>query len=110
MFYALSAKGMPFDSADIEQVFAVYLRPYKNGHIQAQSIWGMTVAEEMLTFDAMCEKNGIDPCDGLDMLLADPNWFAADDGAASAPTKIPGGIGRARRVRRYTQTGPGPPA
>ena len=70
----------------------------------------MTVAEEMLTFDCMCERNGIDPGDGLDMLLANPDWFAADDGAASAPTEIPGGIGGARPVYRYMPTGPGPPA
>ena len=66
-------------SVDIGQVFSEHLRPYRNAHVQVQSVWGMTVAEELLTFDGMCEKNGIDPCDGLDRLTACPEWFAADD-------------------------------
>ena len=71
-FYALSTPGMPFDSGGIEHVFNNHLRPYRNAHIMVQSVWGMTVAEELLTFDGMCEKNGIDPCDGLDRLMACP--------------------------------------
>lgn len=118
MFYALTTPGMPFDSSDIEQVFSKHLRPYRNTHIMVQSVWDMNVAEEMLTFDAMCEKNGIDPCDGLDRLMACPEWFAADDGSgggsggcgcASSPGHGYSQAGRARRVRRYMPTGPGPP-
>ena len=116
MFYALSVKGMPFDSNEIERAFHELLGPYKRSHFQTQSVWGMTTGEELLTFIGMCTRNGIDPADGLDMLMADPNWFAADDGAASAPrcaaTAAAGGgaaAAAARRVRRYSQTGPGPP-
>ena len=65
MFYALSVPGMPFDSVDIGQVFSERLRPYRNAHARVQSVWGMTVAEDLPTFDGMCEKNGIDPCVGL---------------------------------------------
>ena len=114
MFYALSTPGMPFDSGDIERVFSKYLRPYRNAHTMVQSVWGMTVFEEMLTFDAMCEENGIDPCDGLDRLMACPEWFAADDdgnggcGCGSAPGCCRQ-AGRARQVQRYMPTGPGPP-
>ena len=97
MFYALSIPGMPFDSVDIGQVFSEHLRPYRNAHVRVQSVWGMTVAEDLLTFDGMCEKNGIDPCDGLDRLTACPEWFAADDyggggcacGSAAAPDSPP---------------------
>ncbi len=116
MFYALSVKGMPFDSNEIERAFHELLGPYKRSHFQTQSVWGMTTGEELLTFIGMCTRNGIDPADGLDMLMADPNWFAADDGAASAPrcaaAAAAGGgaaAAAARRVRRYSQTGPGPP-
>ena len=115
MFYALSVKGMPFDSNEIERAFHELLGPYKRSHFQTQSVWGMTTGEELLTFIGMCTRNGIDPADGLDMLMADPNWFAADDGAASAPrcaaAAAAGGAAAAaaRRVRRYSPTGPGPP-
>ena len=127
MFYALSTPGMPFDSSDIEQVFSKHLRPYRNAHIMVQSVWGATVTEELLTFAAMCEKNGIDPCDGLDRLMACPEWFAADDGgggdnggcgcacgcgcgseaADAAACRLH--AGRVRQVQRYMPTGPGPP-
>ena len=115
MFYALSTQGMPFDSIDIEQVFGRYLRPYRNAHIMVQSVWGMTVTEEELTFDAMCERNGIDPCDGLDRLMACPDWFAADDGGSGrcgCGSATPEGCRHADRpvvVQRYMPTGPGPP-
>ena len=94
MFYALSVKGMPFDSNEIERAFHELLGPYKRSHFQTQSVWGMTTAEELLTFIGMCTRNGIDPADGLDMLMADPDWFAADGGAArrvrpSAPLPQP---------------------
>ena len=117
MFYALSTQGMPFDSIDIEQVFGRYLRPCRNAHIMVQSVWGITVAEEDLTFDGMCERNGIDPCDGLDRLVACPDWLAADDdddggGRCGCGSATPAGCrhaGRAVEVRRYMPTGPGPP-
>ena len=115
MFYALSTQGMPFDSIDIEQVFGRHLRPYRNAHVMVQSVWGMTVTEEELTFDGMCERNGIDPCDGLDRLMACPDWFAADDdgsGRCGCGSATPEGCrhaGRAIEVRRYMPTGPGPP-
>ncbi len=102
MFYALSVKGMPFDSNEIERAFHELLGPYKRSHFQTQSVWGMTTGEELLTFIGMCTRNGIDPADGLDMLMADPNWFAADDGAACAPRRAASG-GAVRQVRRYSQ-------
>ena len=92
----------------------------------------LTVVEGLLTFDGMCKSNGIELADGLDGLLADHDWFAADDepAAAAAPLgghgrssnsggPLPrswaaaaaplGGHGRARLVVRYMSTGPGPP-
>ena len=113
LFFALSVPGMPFDSNDIERVFHSLLGPFKRAHVQVQSVWGMTVAEELLTFIGMCERNGIDPARGLDRLICDPEWFAADDGAAEAAeataAQQPCAPTAVRRVRRYQPTGPGPP-
>ena len=115
MFYALSVPGMPFDSNEIERVFNWLLGPFKRAHFQVQSVWGMTTAEECLTFDGMCEINGINPADALDMLAFDPDRFAADSGAAAAVAAHRRRadksciVGRMRQVRRYRPTGPGPP-
>ena len=76
---------MPFDSNEIERAFHELLGPYRKAHVQTQSVWGMTAGEELFTFTGMCARTGIDPANGLDMLMADPNWFAADNGAAGAP-------------------------
>lgn len=114
LFYALSVQGMPFDSSGIERVFNSLLRAFKNAHVQVQSEWAMTVSEEVLTFIGMCERNGIDPCNGLDMLLDCPDWFAGGGGgcgcAASSRHYHDGGGGGVRRVQPYKPTGPGPPA
>ena len=115
MFYALSVPGMPFDSSEIERVFHWLLGPFKRARFQVQSVWGMTTAEESLTFAGMCEINGINPADALDMLAFDPDWFAADSGAADAVAAHRSRadrsciVGRMRQVRRYRPTGPGPP-
>ena len=112
LFFALSVPGMPFDSNDIERVFHSLLGPFKRAHVQVQSVWGMTVAEELLTFIGMWERNGIDPARGLDRLICGPDWFAADDGAAEAveeTARHPCAPTAVRRVRRYRPTGPGPP-
>ena len=96
MSCALSGKGMPFDGNEIERAFHELLGPYKRSHVQTQNVWSMTTGEELFTFIGMCTRNGADPAGGLDMLMADPDWFAGDDRAAAG------------RVRRYSQTGPGP--
>ena len=120
MFYALSVPGMPFDSNGIERVFNWPLGPFKRARFQVQSVWGMTTAEESLTFDGMCEINGTGPADAPDMLAFDPDGFAADIGAAAAAAAAAVAahrnrtdksciVGRMRQVRRYRPTGPCPP-
>ena len=92
---------MPFDSIDIEQVFSRHLRPYWNAHVMVQSVGGMTVTEEELTLDGMCERNRIDPCDGLDRRIACPDWFATDDdyGRCGCGSAAPAGCRHAGRAR-----------
>ena len=69
----------------------------------------MTVGDELFTFISMCTRNGIGPADGLDMLVVDPDWFAADDGVAAAPRRAVVAGSAARRVRRHDSIGPCPP-
>ena len=69
-------------------------------------MWGMTTAEGSLTFAGIFEINGINPADALDMLASDPDWFAADSGAAAAVAAHRGYadksciVGRMQPVRR----------
>lgn len=115
MFYALSVRGMPFDSNGTERAFHWPLGPFKRALAQAQGEWSMTTAEEILTFVGICGISGIGPADALGMLEADPCWFAAGPGAADAAAAHRGRAGksciagRVRPVRRYRPAGPGPP-
>ena len=68
-------------------------------------MWGMTTAEEILTFAGMCEVNGMGPAGALDMPAFDPDWFAADDvrpaprrRTAAAPAKAALSEGCSRRA------------
>ena len=109
--YALSVPGMPFDSSGTGRAFRQPLGPSKKARLQVQSAGGMTTAEESLTFDGMCEINGMDLAGAPDMLAFDPDWFAADIGAAAAVTahlsRADKGciVGRMRQVRRYRPAG-----
>ena len=114
LFFALSVPGMPFDSNDIERAICKHVSPVKKAHVQVQSEWGATVTEELLTFTGTTERNGIDPASGLDRLLINPDWFAADDDddaddGAPAVRQRPCARAAVRRVHRYRPTGPGPP-
>ena len=63
-------------------------------------VQGMAAAEGLLTFGGMCERIGINPCDGLDMLTACPEWFAVDDGGRC-------GCASSRGMAAVRPSGPG---
>ena len=82
MSCALSVPGMPSGSSEIERVPRELPGSYKRSHVQAQSGRGMETGEDTLTFACMCTRNGIGPGGGPGKLLADTDWFAADEGGA----------------------------
>ena len=73
MLYVLSVEGRPFDSNEIERAFYDLLGPYEVVRPDAVHMGHNRGGGELLKFIGMCTRNGIDPADGLDMLVVNPD-------------------------------------
>ena len=72
MLYVLSVEGRLFDSNEIERAFYDLLGPYEVVRPDAVHM-RHNRGGELLKFIGMCTRNGIDPADGLDMLVVNPD-------------------------------------